>query len=852
MTKYTPGRKGRARGTTRRGRLLAALTATVAIAVLPALAVVSPASAAPKGTLAAASGTTAGLTPGQNVNLTLTNYPAENVLVKYCELTMAGFVMAVGDCAAAPVTVTVPDAGGGRGNTTATATAQRMIGAKDCAAATMCGFVTESAGAVKNPDSDVKLTVAFGGIPKLEVLNRAPSTADNSEVTVRGTGFRPGITLRLTQCNNSSVLSTPPCRTTLGQGYAEPTTDASGAFETKLTVSTSFVAGTPAATQNCTDGSIVCGVQTSSKVSGADRTQQAKVDLDFGGTLTASKVSGISAGGESITVTGTGFQPNISLYLSNCDTAVPAGGACDMANLKQVPTNASGGFTQVVKVGSFAGTDCLVKACGLQTSKIGAGADASQTATLPLKFVAAPPAVTAKLTASKTTGINSGGESLKVDGTGFAPNVSLYLALCNTKVPAGGACDMANFKQVRTDAAGTFPTTAITVAGSFTGGNGSKVDCLSDPCALQTSKVGAGADASQIATLPLTFVKGSTQPPKPTKPTLVAPKVVKSGSTVKIKGSGFKPGTKITTALCKTSAKPGKQCWTAKAKTVKVNSGGGFTAKVKVAKTFKSKQGKVNCGKSKCAIKTWNAKKPSQRSSQLTHKVKFGAKTARTATVSAASASGLTPAFAVRSARAGASMSVSKTSGIASGESVTVKGSGFKPKVGLYLALCNTDVPAGGACDMSNFKQLQTDASGAFPSTSIKVMGTFTGADGSAVDCSSDPCALQTSQVGAGSDTTQTVTVPLSFGGSTGGDSGDGDDSGDSGDDSASGGGGTTASGGSASDGSASSGGSESSSGGGAVLPQTGAGDELWLGIVGLLMVAGGLALSLRRSARTA
>lgn len=851
MSKHTPGRKGRVRGNARRGRLLATLTATVAIAVLPALAVLSPASAAPKGTLAAASGTTAGLTPGQNVDLKLTNYPAENVLVKYCELTMAGFVMAVGDCAAAPVAVTVPDAGGGRGNATATATAQRMIGAKDCAAATMCGFVTESAGAVKNPDSDVKLTVAFGAIPTLKVLNRAPTTADNSPVTVRGTGFRPGITLRLTQCNNSAVSNNPPCRSTLGQGYAEPTTDANGAFETQLTVSTSFVAGTPAATQNCTDGSIVCGVQTSSKVSGADRTQQAKVDLDFGGTLTANKVTGISTGGESITVTGSGFQPNISLYLSNCDTAVPAGGACDMANLKQVPTNANGDFTQVVKVGSFAGTDCLVKTCGMQTSKIGAGADVSQTATLPLSFVAAPPVATAKLTASKTSGISSAGESLKVDGTGFAPNVSLYLALCNTKVPAGGACDMANFKQVRTNAAGTIPTTAITVAGSFTGGNGSKVDCLSDPCALQTSKVGAGADASQIATLPLTFVKGSPQPPKPTKPTLDAPKVVKSGSTVKVKGTGFKPGAKITTALCKTSAKAGKQCWTSKAKTTKVKANGSFTAKIKVAKTFQSKQGKVNCGTSKCAIKTWNAKKPQQRSSQVTHKVKFGNKTARSTTaVSTATASAaIAPAFAVRAARA-ASMSVSKTSGLSSaGESVTVKGSGFHPKVGLFVALCNTDVPAGGACDMSNFKQVQTDGNGAFPSTSIKVVGSFTGGDGSKVDCSTDPCALQTSQVGAGSDATQTATVPMKFGAASGGDdAGDdgasGDDSGDSGttgDDAGSSG----SSGGTAADGSA-------SSGGGTVLPQTGAGGELWLAIAGLLMVAGGLALSLRRTAQTA
>ena len=560
--------------------------------------------------------------------------------------------------------------------------------------------------------------------------------------------------------------------------------------------------------------------------------------------LTASKTTGISSAGESITANGTGFQPNTNLFLALCDTAVPAGGACDMTNFKQVTTDATGAFSQAIKVGSFTGTDCLVKACGLQTSKVGAGADASQTATLPLSFVAAPPAPTAKLTASKTTGISVSGENLQVNGSGFKPNVSLFLALCNTKVPAGGACDMANFKQVKTDGSGAFPKTSIKVLGSFTGGNGSKVNCLSDPCALQTSQVGAGSDATQTATLPLGFVKGSGTG---SKATLSAPKVVKSGSTVKVKGGGFKAGTKVQTALCKTSAKVGKQCWTAKAKTAKVKKNGTFTAKIKVAKKFQSKQGKVNCGKSKCAIKTWNKKKPKQASSQVTHKVKFGNKTARTTTVvsTSATSTALSPTFAVRAARAGESLSVSKTSGLsAAGETVTVKGSGFNPKVGLFIALCNTDVPAGGACDMSNFKQVQTDGNGAFPATSVKVVGTFTGGDGSKVDCSSDPCALQTSQVGSGAE--GQATVPVTFGGSSsGGDSGDnGGSGGDSGDN-----GGSAGSDDGATSGGTSANGS-SSSGGGAVLPQTGAGDELWLAAVGLLMLVGGLALSLRRSAR--
>ncbi len=916
MKSINASRRERGPGTPRLAYRLVSLTAALAIGLLPVLGILSPADATPKGVLTL--NKTVGLTANETLNLNLTNYPAEEVQIKYCVLTGPG--LTAGECSTTTPTVTVPNAAGGRGDATATVVAAEMIGTNNCTKSAICGVITESANTPVNTDSAAKLPVAFG-TPTLTVLgSRVPGTAVNSPVTVKGSGFRPGHVMRLTQCNNSAAAGTS-CRATSGEGYAEPTVDSTGNFEITLNVSGTYVLG--ANTLVCTDGSITCGVQTSSKTSGADRTQQAMVDLKFVGVLsadktaginedgetvtatgagfqantdlylancdtaaapgtgcdmanaktvttnatggftqaievgsfsgtdclvkacalqtskvtaptdasqaatlplafaaappvttaamTASKTTGLNPHGETITVTGTGFQPNIDLYLANCDTDIPAGQECDAANLKIVTTNASGKFTQAVKVGSFTGTDCLVKACGLQTSKVGAGADATQSVTVPLSFVAAPPAKTAKLTANKTTGLKASGETIKAKGTGFQPNVSLYLVNCDTAIPSGAKCDMANFKIVKTNASGAF-TQAVKVA-SFKGTN-----CLVKACGLQTSKVGAGADESQSVTLLLKFVK--TSPPA-AKPKLIAPKVVKAGSKITVRGKNFQPGQKIVTALCKKSAKTGKSCWTAKSKTAKVNKNGAFRVKLKTAKKFKSKQGKVKCGKAKCAIKTWNKAKPGDRASKVVHKIKYGKKTVMKKNQ-----------LILARAKSGPSISVSKASGLnPAGESVSVKGSGFNSNVGLFVALCNTAVPAGGACDMGNFKQVSTNGSGAFPATSIKVVAKFTGGDGSSVDCTVDPCALQTSQVGSGNDGVTTASVKFAAAGSTG--DGTKDDQ-NKGDDNSTGG--TTTGGTSAGSGSS----------GGSILPATGSGNYLALWAAGLVLMIGGVTLSMR------
>lgn len=126
--------------------------------------------------------------------------------------------------------------------------------------------------------------------------------------------------------------------------------------------------------------------------------------------LEMSKSSGLNPAGESVEVKGTGYQPNIPLFLVACDPAIPKGGACDMANFQQVTTDADGKFTGTLKlVPAFGSTDCLKTPCAVQTSKVGDGGDRSQEATHPIGFTGGvAPAETPSPSAAATPGASEG------------------------------------------------------------------------------------------------------------------------------------------------------------------------------------------------------------------------------------------------------------------------------------------------------------------------------------------------------------------------------------------------------------------------------------------------------------
>ncbi len=122
-------------------------------------------------------------------------------------------------------------------------------------------------------------------------------------------------------------------------------------------------------------------------------------------SLTASQADGLTAAGQTITVTGAGFRPNIHLFVAHCDANFDAGARCDFQRVTQVLTTPEGTFSTPLTVAASFGagptaTSCLAStaACAVQTSWVENPSDRSQEATLPLHFAAAPaplPAVAA-------------------------------------------------------------------------------------------------------------------------------------------------------------------------------------------------------------------------------------------------------------------------------------------------------------------------------------------------------------------------------------------------------------------------------------------------------------------------
>ncbi|HEY7859719.1 MAG TPA: neocarzinostatin apoprotein domain-containing protein [Candidatus Nanopelagicales bacterium] len=112
---------------------------------------------------------------------------------------------------------------------------------------------------------------------------------------------------------------------------------------------------------------------------------------------------------------------------------------------------------------------------------------------------AGPAFAAVAITVSKTTGLDPAGETVTVNGTGFTPGIQLYLVACNPAIPAGGACDLANFSLVSVTSDGSW-TSKLKVVARF-----GTVNCLTTACAIQTSRVGDGKDVSQQALQALTF-----------------------------------------------------------------------------------------------------------------------------------------------------------------------------------------------------------------------------------------------------------------------------------------------------------------------------------------------------------
>lgn len=148
-------------------------------------------------------------------------------------------------------------------------------------------------------------------------------------------------------------------------------------------------------------------------------------------TLTLSKTTGLDRDGETVTVTGAGYNPNQPIYVAICTdiplsdlsfTFISAGCTVGAKQVTSNPTtatqvkfNADGSFTTEFRVAPKVGSTAVYTLANHTAMN-----DRSQDAKVSVSFAAPKPLAT--LSVSKTEGLDPAGESITVTGTGYEVN----------------------------------------------------------------------------------------------------------------------------------------------------------------------------------------------------------------------------------------------------------------------------------------------------------------------------------------------------------------------------------------------------------------------------------------------
>jgi len=238
-------------------------------------------------------------------------------------------------------------------------------------------------------------------------------------------------------------------------------------------------------------------------------------------TLTVSKTTGLNPDGETVTVSGAGYNPAQAIYVIVCkdvplsEVNFAFAGPCT-AGSKQIGASTSSSATKFTAAGSFSVTMDVSKNVAFDSGSAiytlanhTAMGDRSQDAKQAISF-------TPLLTVSKAAGLDPAGETLTVNGYGYNPAQPIYLILCRD-VPlsevsfafASGCISGSSAIYASTDtnparakfaADGSF-STQFTVANSAALGSGAAIYTLANHTAM--------ADRSQDAKRAISFVTGT-------------------------------------------------------------------------------------------------------------------------------------------------------------------------------------------------------------------------------------------------------------------------------------------------------------------------------------------------------
>lgn len=206
--------------------------------------------------------------------------------------------------------------------------------------------------------------------------------------------------------------------------------------------------------------------------------------------------------GQTISLTGTGFDPAVQVGMTECLSGAVGIDQCDLADIRYANTDNSGSFStdfRVTRVIDVAGTltDCAAPdACvvGIEETT-----NHAVTATASISFEnlpMVPPAVTVDPAANLATG-----QMVEVIGAGFTPLASVAVLECPANSALISDCDFFTMLFVKADGGGTVDTEYPVV--QVISVNGSNVDCATAlACVLSVGNVD---DFAQRSVVPISF-----------------------------------------------------------------------------------------------------------------------------------------------------------------------------------------------------------------------------------------------------------------------------------------------------------------------------------------------------------
>ena len=267
--------------------------------------------------------------------------------------------------------------------------------------------------------------------------------------------------------------------------------------------------------------------------------------------LSADPSTGLTDG-QKISVTGTGFPPETTMGIVECQAGATDQSTCDMDTLDPVETDGSGSLSltepvfRVITVGASS-IDCALDACVLGAADENDASIVGDTAISFADVTIVPPTVSAV----PSTGLLDE-QKITVSGTGFSPNAPVFIAECQSP-PNEANCDFTTAVLTPVDASGDFSLSYRVTR--VIEPEESPIDCAqSGACEISATNE---IETSQTAGTPVAF---ADVPIKTPVLTATPSANLDDGQEITITGKNFRPREYFALSECVAGATDASEC----------------------------------------------------------------------------------------------------------------------------------------------------------------------------------------------------------------------------------------------------------------------------------------------------